>query len=110
VATGELGRPMAVSRGDWVYRGTPVFSEDWYFGLRVPRFDPAPDGYTTLERDVLGIWRWWPPSELAAPAEVVIPPALDAVVALVLAGDTPDRGDAPDRPVGGPMVLPWRAL
>src|SRR6185437_13183698 len=64
VTPDDLGRPIAVARGDWLYRGTPLSAEDWYFGLRARRFAPEPDGYTDLERQVLGTWRWWSLADL----------------------------------------------
>lgn len=101
VAPRQLGTPIAVSRGQWVHRGTPLQSEDWYFGLRARRFVPTIDGYTDLEREVHEVWRWWTPAELAAPAEIVIPKDLHQVVGLVL-----HETDLGRRPV----ILPWTSL
>jgi 8-oxo-dGTP pyrophosphatase MutT (NUDIX family) len=96
-----LGTPLAVSRGEWVYRGTPLLSEDWFFGLRIPRFSPETDGYTQLEREVHGNWHWWSPEELAAPPETVIPRGLSDVISLIL-----HKRDADAHPV----TLPWTVL
>jgi 8-oxo-dGTP pyrophosphatase MutT (NUDIX family) len=101
VTPGRLGRPLAVSRGEWVHRGTPLRSEDWYFGLRTPRFVPTIDGYTDLEQEVHEGWRWWTPAELEAPSEVVIPRDLHEVVGLIL--QQRDLGRSP-------VVLPWTAV
>ena len=90
-----------MSRGKWTYRGTPLQSEDWYFGLRAPRFAPIIDGYTELEGEVLGTWHWWTPEELASSPEIVIPKNLPQVVSLILQ----------KAPVGGsPIILPWTSL
>jgi 8-oxo-dGTP pyrophosphatase MutT (NUDIX family) len=97
----QLGEPVAVSRGKWNYRGTPLQSEDWYFGLRAQRSTPVTDGYTALEGDVLGTRHWWAPEELASSSEIVIPKSLLEVVTLILQ----------ETPVGGsPVILPWTSL
>ena len=33
---GDLGEPVAVCRGAWTFRGTPLYSEDWFFAVRTP--------------------------------------------------------------------------
>ena len=101
VTPDELGEPMAVCRGDWEYRGAPLRSEDWYFGLRAGRFVPQTDGYTELEREVHGLWRWWTPDELEDPDEVVLPRGLPQVARLILRAENVDDH---------PMVLPWTVL
>ena len=101
VTPGQLGTPIAVSKGEWEYRGTPLRSVDSYFGLRTPRFTPSIDGYTDLEREVHETWRWWTPAELEAPPEIVIPQNLHKVVRLILQETDVGRS---------PVVLPWTAL
>jgi 8-oxo-dGTP pyrophosphatase MutT (NUDIX family) len=101
LAPGRLTEPVAVARGDWVYRGTSLFSEDWYFGCRTARFAPDRHGYTALEREVLGTWRWWTRTELEATEEIVLPRGLLTVVDLIFESVAP--GD-------GPITLPWTTL
>ena len=101
VAPDQLTGPLAVSRGEWAYRGTPLLSEDWYFGLRARRFAPIADGYTELEGEILGTWHWWTPEELSVPPEIVIPKNLLKVVSLIL-------HEAADGPY--PVILPWTSL
>jgi 8-oxo-dGTP pyrophosphatase MutT (NUDIX family) len=96
-----LRSPLAVSRGEWVYRETPLYSEDWFFGLRQSRFVPEIDGYTELEREVHGDWRWWTPEELVAPSELVIPQGLRDIVSLIVGGAGADTE---------PLMLPWTAV
>ena len=97
----QLGRPLAVSRGEWVYRGRPGLWEDWYFGLRSPRFVPDIDGYTARERMVHETWSWWRLEELLSPSEIVIPAGLHTVVRMILEG----TGNNQD-----PVALPWTSL
>jgi 8-oxo-dGTP pyrophosphatase MutT (NUDIX family) len=101
VTPDQLGIPLAVSRGEWNYRGQPLQSEDWYFGLRAQRFAPITDGYTELEGEVLGTWHWWTPEELAAPPEIVIPRDLLGVVSSIL---------QEAHVIRSPALLPWTPL
>lgn len=101
VTPGQLGSPIAVTRGEWEHRGAPLRSEDWYFGLRVPHFVPTIDGYTDLEREVHQTWRWWTRAELEAPPEIVIPQKLHEVVDLI--SQESDIGRSP-------VILPWTSL
>jgi 8-oxo-dGTP pyrophosphatase MutT (NUDIX family) len=93
----DLGEPVAVCRGTWTFRGTPLYSEDWFFALRTPRFVPLDGGLTDLEREIHGAWRWWRPNELREADEAVLPAGLAGVVERVAAGWT---GPAP-------VELPW---
>jgi 8-oxo-dGTP pyrophosphatase MutT (NUDIX family) len=93
----DLGEPVAVCRGTWTFRGTPLYSEDWFFALRTPRFVPADGGLTDLEREVHDAWRWWRPDELRRADEAVLPAGLADVVERIALGRT--------EPV--PVELPW---
>jgi len=33
VEPATLGAPVAVCRGDWEFRGLPLYSEDWFFAF-----------------------------------------------------------------------------
>lgn len=55
----RLGAPVAVCRGEWIHRGVPLYSIDWFFAWRSARFEPTHDGLTELERDVHDTWHWW---------------------------------------------------
>lgn len=95
----ELGNPLAVTRGEWVFRGAPIYSEDWFFGLRTHRFEPSVTGWTDVEREVHDSWRWWSQEDLDGEDEVVLPARLVDAVRLV-AGVRP--------PV--PIELPWTVV
>jgi 8-oxo-dGTP pyrophosphatase MutT (NUDIX family) len=96
----DLGRPVAVCRGDWTYRGTPLYSVDWFFALRTPRFTPADDGLDLVERDIHAGWRWWHPDDLDTADEPILPRGLADLTRSVTAGRRPPT----------PVELPWRAL
>ena len=100
VAPGDLSSPAAVCRGEWEFRGVPLYSEDWYFVLCTERFEPVDDGLTDLEREVHAAWHWWSPDELEATDEVVIPAGLAALV----------RDAALGRQAAEPVELPWLAV
>jgi 8-oxo-dGTP pyrophosphatase MutT (NUDIX family) len=76
----DLGDAIAVCRGDWEFRGVPLYSEDWFFGLRADRFVPSTDGWTELEHELHASWRWWTPEELETTDEAVLPAGLADVV------------------------------
>jgi 8-oxo-dGTP pyrophosphatase MutT (NUDIX family) len=52
ISSSVLGAPVAVCRGEWEFRGAPLYSEDWFFALRSERFVPRDEGLTDLEREV----------------------------------------------------------
>lgn len=96
----ELGRLVAVSRGPWVFRGQPLYSEDWYFALRTTAFEPVDTDWTELEREIHRAWRWWTTAALdraRETGETVFPAGLADLVRVLRRGD-----DLPE-----PVVLPW---
>jgi 8-oxo-dGTP pyrophosphatase MutT (NUDIX family) len=95
-----LGEPIAACRGDWEFRGLPLYSEDWFFALRADRFAPSADGWTDLERELHASWRWWTPAELETTNEAVLPAGLAAVV----------RDVAQGRLSSPPIELPWKSI
>jgi 8-oxo-dGTP pyrophosphatase MutT (NUDIX family) len=96
----RLGAPAAVTRGEWTFRGEPMFSEDWFFVIRLPRFDPSDDGWEEHERELHHSWRWWSCDELDAPYETVTPGGLAALIRAFEGDGLPDV----------PLELPWVAL
>jgi 8-oxo-dGTP pyrophosphatase MutT (NUDIX family) len=100
VDPGDLLGPVAVCSGDWVFRGTPLSSVDWYFALRTETFEPSTDALTDLEREIHAAYRWWHPDELERTDELVIPNGLAGVVRDVTRGRIPTE----------PIVLPWLAV
>lgn len=97
VSSSALGAPVAVCRGDWEFRGVPLYSEDWFFALRTERFDPTDDGLTDLERELHDCWRWWSPDEIEVAEEAVLPAGLASVV----------RAVSRDALGPAPLELPW---
>lgn len=80
VGPAEIGHPIAVSRGEWEFRGQPIYSEDWYFALRTVRFDLDESGWTELEREIHTGWHWWNLDELDTAGETIIPAGLSDLV------------------------------
>ncbi len=95
-----LGPPVAVTRGDWVFRGTPLYSEDWFFARRTAAFEPDRSRWTALEHELHRDWRWWTIDELESTAELVLPAGLVDLVRRVAAGEA----------FAEPIVLPWLAV
>ena len=100
VAPQQLGEPVAACRGDWEFRGQPLYSVDWFFCLRTRRFEPSRDGWTDLEHELHTSWRWWTPAELDATDEAVLPSGLAALVRSIGVGEIPAE----------PIELPWVAF
>ena len=63
-------------RGEWIHRGVPLYSIDWFFAWRSARFEPTHDGLTELEREVHNTWHWWSCHEIEATTEIVRPTGL----------------------------------
>jgi 8-oxo-dGTP pyrophosphatase MutT (NUDIX family) len=97
---GALGAPIAVCRGDWEFRGVPLHSVDWFFGLRTTRFEPEVDGYSDLEREIQGEARWWHPDELDTTEELTLPAGLAELARAVAREAHPSE----------PVELPWLAV
>ena len=93
----ELGAPVAVCRGEWEFRGSPLFSEDWYFALHTSAFEPDVTNWTALERELHNDWKWWTADELDTASEVVFPASLADLARTLYCGDVSH----------GPVVLPW---
>jgi 8-oxo-dGTP pyrophosphatase MutT (NUDIX family) len=100
VGPSGLVGPVAVSRGDWEFRGTPYYSEDWFFVWRTDTFEPDVAGWTDLERDVHCGWRWWTPDDLDTTIEAVLPAGLSGLARLLVGGPIPTD----------PVELPWRTV
>jgi 8-oxo-dGTP pyrophosphatase MutT (NUDIX family) len=96
----DLGAPIAVTRGDWIFRGAPMYSEDWFFAWRTAAFEPDRSRWTALERELHRDWRWWTPAELDATDEAVLPHRLGDLARHVASGET----------LSEPIVLPWLAI
>jgi 8-oxo-dGTP pyrophosphatase MutT (NUDIX family) len=96
----DLGRPAAVSRGAWEFRGQPLYSEDWFFVWRAPAFEPDDARWTDLERQVHRGWRWWTAAELDVTDEIVFPAGLGDLVRALHGGAVPPE----------PAELPWTSF
>ena len=93
----ELGEPVAVCRGEWVFRGQPLFSVDSFFTWRTERFEPSTAGWEPLEHELHAAWRWWTIDQLDATDEAILPARLSDLVRLIVGGALGPS----------PMELPW---
>ncbi len=100
VSPSDLSGPVAVCRGNWEFRGTPYYSEDWFFAWRTTTFEPDDSNWTDLERDLHRAWRWWTPGDLDTTDDAFLPVGLPDLARVL------SRGEAPREP----LVLPWRAF
>lgn len=93
----ELGEPVAVCRGEWTFRGQPLYSVDSFFAWRAERFEPSTAGWEPLEHEIHAAWRWWTIEELETTNEAIRPALLSDVVRLITQGT-----------IGpSPIELPW---
>ncbi len=93
----QLGEPVAVCRGEWTFRGQPLYSVDSFFACRTQRFEPSTAGWEPLEHELHAAWRWWTIEELDTTNEAVLPARLGDVVRLIMRGTTGQS----------PLELPW---
>ena len=91
---------MAVCRGEWEFRGSPLLSEDWYFFTHTDTFEPSANKWTDLERELHTGWKWWTIEDLQTASEVVFPAGLADLVLMLHTGQAPPE----------PIVLPWSSV
>ena len=95
----ELGKPVAVNRGECEFHGKKYFSEseNLYFWLRTETFEPNDANWTAGELEWQVGWRWWTLDELECTADVVYRPQLAAMCRDLASGRRPHV----------PIELPW---
>ena len=82
----ELGDPVATCRGEWTFRGQPLYSVETFFAWRTDRFELSTAGWEPLEHEVHAAWRWWTIEEIDTTNERVLPALLGDVAAIDHAG------------------------
>jgi 8-oxo-dGTP pyrophosphatase MutT (NUDIX family) len=97
LAPDALLGPVAVSRGQWQFRGTPLVGEDWFYAVVTDGFELDRSGWTELERELHRADRWWRPEELDATTEVIVPGGLGSLARSLVDGWAG----------GAPRELPW---
>ncbi len=93
----ELGVPVATCRGEWVFRGQPLYSVETFFAWHTDRFEPSTAGWEPLEHEVHAAWRWWTIDEIDTTNERVLPSRLGDVARLITQGALGSS----------PIELPW---
>ena len=96
----DLGDSVAVTRGDWEFRGEPLSSEDTFFFLRTERYEPNVEGQQALEAEVHDRWRWWSLANIVSADEAVLPHGLADLVGAIEARGVPAEV----------VVLPWLVI
>ncbi|SDL81914.1 ADP-ribose pyrophosphatase YjhB, NUDIX family [Glycomyces sambucus] len=95
-----LGAVVAETAGIWSDGPDLVIdSEDAYFFVRVPHFDPVRDGLEDIERAEFTAARWLGADEVAAVDALVFPAGVSALLKDLLDGPRP----------AAPLRLPWGA-
>jgi 8-oxo-dGTP pyrophosphatase MutT (NUDIX family) len=93
----ELGDPVATCRGEWTFRGQPLYSVETFFAWRTDRFEISTAGWEPLEHEVHAAWRWWTIEEIDTTSERLLPELLGDVARSITRGT-----------IGAsPIELPW---
>jgi 8-oxo-dGTP pyrophosphatase MutT (NUDIX family) len=82
----SLGPCIATRRTTFAFDGRSYEQDEWFFALRVDRFEPHGRGWIEIEQRSLLRYGWWTPDELDATSEIVYPAELGTVVRALLAG------------------------
>ncbi len=93
----KLGEPVATCRGEWTFRGQPLYSVETFFVWLTDRFEPSTAGWEPLEHEVHAAWRWWTIEEIDTTNERVLPARLGDVARSITQGITGPW----------PIELPW---
>jgi 8-oxo-dGTP pyrophosphatase MutT (NUDIX family) len=94
----DLSGPIARSAGYWTAAdGTLYAASDTYFAIAVEPFAPDTSRFTSLEREIGALFRWWTAEEIDATDDTVYPVGLVALMRRLAAGDFPTS----------PLELPW---
>jgi 8-oxo-dGTP pyrophosphatase MutT (NUDIX family) len=97
IDSAELGDPVATCRGEWTFRGQPLYSVETYFAWRTDRFDLSTEGWEPLEHEVHAAWKWWTIEEIDSTNERVLPALLAEVARSIVRGTIEPC----------PIELPW---
>ncbi len=81
VAPDDLGPVVHERVSEFWFGGMHVRSEEEYFLLRRPRFEPVPTSFSPLEVAAVLGWAWWSPGELADTTERLFPEELPDLIA-----------------------------
>jgi 8-oxo-dGTP pyrophosphatase MutT (NUDIX family) len=93
LAPAMLGPVVAERWTEYEFEAVTYRQEEWFFAVRVDRFEPASDRWDAVEQRSLLGYRWWTVDELATTDETVFPRELGDVVRALL--DRPvDRSSA----------------
>jgi 8-oxo-dGTP pyrophosphatase MutT (NUDIX family) len=95
-----VGDAVAVTSGEWTFRGRLLYSVDWFFAWRCARFEPSTVGWTALEHELHADWRWWEPGQLEKTEEAVLPADLAMIARRIASGPA----------IEVPIELPWVAF
>ncbi len=93
----EFGDPVATCRGEWTFRGQPLYSVETFFAWRTDRFELSTAGWEPLEHEVHAAWRWWTIDEIDTTRERILPARLGDVARLITQGTIGSS----------PIELPW---
>jgi 8-oxo-dGTP pyrophosphatase MutT (NUDIX family) len=94
IGVADVGPVVATRVAAFEFDGDDYHQSEWFFAIRVDRFEPHGAGWEPVEQRALLAYRWWTADELDATADVIYPAEMADVLRAVLAG-----------PVSEPLLL-----
>ncbi len=72
----DLGPVRFERTAEFDFEGEHYVQQEYFFAVRVERFDAVTDGWTELERRAVQEHRWWTPAEIVDSPETFYPERL----------------------------------
>jgi len=89
LSTGDIGPVIATRTAEFEFQHVEYRQHEWFFAVRVARFDPRADRWDESERRSLLEHRWWALDDLTSTADAMYPAELATLVRAVLEGSIP---------------------
>lgn len=80
IADEGLGPVVHRRVAEFMFQGSPIVSDEFYFVVQIARFEVSEAGWTLLEQQVVEEHRWWPLDGLRTTDATVYPPGLVGLV------------------------------
>jgi 8-oxo-dGTP pyrophosphatase MutT (NUDIX family) len=80
LAVDRLGPVVATRVAEFTFDHKDFRQEEWFFAVRVERFEPHGAGWEEIETRALFGYRWWAIDELAATDELIYPREIVALL------------------------------
>jgi 8-oxo-dGTP pyrophosphatase MutT (NUDIX family) len=82
----EMGPVVATRRAEFSFDGSDYEQTEWFFAVRVERFEPGAAGWDAIERRALLHHRWWSVEDLETTDDRIYPLELPGLMRALLDG------------------------